>query len=437
MRSVTRHLLTGPATIAAIAAAVPVFAQAVPPPITDPATYTGFAPRPPAPDAPRPLATPQPELPPVTAPFDIHTIGSNIRGLYVVVPIDMNRDGKQDLIALGQREDHLVWYENPYWTPHIIRTPEALPQMVNMHAADLDGDGIPEIAVTYLFHMNPSLSVGKIAILSSTGSDPDAPWTLREIDRVPSPHRVLFADIDGSGKKALVVAPILNPKSQPVTSNDPDHLNVPLFVYRAPDWKRELVTQANVGPVHGLTVIDWDGDGREDILTSGQSGTWMHGLGKDGKWTRTLLTLGNPAPWPDNGSSDVAVGMLGGRRFFATIEPFHGNLVVVYTQDAQGRFLRNVIDNRLQRGHTIALADFDNDGVPEIVAGASGGASSTYYYKAKDASGQGWTAMLMDNAMAAADCKTGHVRGDAKRTDIFCTHGQGTMDLKWYEYRGD
>ncbi len=389
MRVSSRHLLCATAAVLALTASLS--AQVTPqalPPITDPATYVGFAPPSvtPTPSAtPAVPAAPAPAVPQVTAPFTRHIIAQNIRGAYVVLAADMNKDGRTDVIALGQREDYLIWYENPYWTPHRISTPIPLVGMVNMDSADMDGDGIPEIAVTYAFNADPKLSVGNIAILHNSGGDPTKPWTMKVIDQVPAPHRVRFADLDGSGKPGLLVAPILNAKAQPVPTNDPDRLPTPLYAYHAPDFKRELVSEENIGEVHALRPFDWNGDGRQDAVTGGQSGIYGHSYGKDGKWKRFLIVKGNPAPWPDNGASDVGFGKLGGKSYFAAIEPFHGNLVVVYTQDPQGRYQRNVIDNEIKRGHGITMVDVDGDGVTEIVAGGGGGAANTFFYKATDA----------------------------------------------------
>jgi hypothetical protein len=67
--------------------------------------------------------------------------------------------------------------------------------------------------------------------------------------------------------------------------------------------------------VHGIYIVDWDGDGRDEILTAGFTGIHLHKLGKDGHWSRTEIAKGDPAPWPKSGSSDVAVGQVGKRRF--------------------------------------------------------------------------------------------------------------------------
>jgi hypothetical protein len=375
----------------------------------------------------QPAVTPPP---PITAPFTAHTIATGIRGGYQVVAVDLNHDGKVDLIGLGSGADSLVWYENPSWTPHVIVSAE---HMINAAAADLDSDGIPEIALAYGFSSTPSKSTGNIAILHSNG-DPKARWTLKEIDRMPSAHRVRFADLAGNGHKVLVVAPVLNAQAKGLP--DPDHLPTPLLMYRPGAWKRELIPQGNKGVVHGLLPFDWYGDGRQDLLTAGQSGVFVHGLNKDGNWQHLEISAGSPGEWPNGGAGEIAVGKLAGKQFFATIEPFHGNMVVVYTQDPQDHYQRNVIDSSLVNGHTLTLVDVDGDGIPEIVASGSGTRTGLFFYRATDASGQKWERMLMDNDMSAQSCAATDIKGTGRNNDIVCIDTRGSNSLKWYEYQG-
>ena len=65
-----------------------------------------------------PPAAAAPTDPP--APFTMHNVATGIRGGYQVVAVDMNKDGKVDLIGLGSSMMELLWYENPDWTPHVI-----------------------------------------------------------------------------------------------------------------------------------------------------------------------------------------------------------------------------------------------------------------------------------------------------------------------------
>ncbi len=382
-------------------------------------------------------AAPAAEQPPITAPFIQHVIVVGVRGGYQVIAADVNHDGKVDAIGLSQSGD-LVWYENPSWTPHIILSESqsqslaGLPQwhMVNADAADLDGDGFPEIALAYGFNANAPLSTGNIGILHNDSKDD---WTLREIGRAPAGHRVRFGEIDG--KKILYVAPVLNETETAGLAN-PGHLPVPLYLYRpvvGGAWGRETVSKENMGLVHAVLPYDWDGTGRQDVLTAGFSGVFVHRLNRDGSWTRFSITAGDTAPWPGSGASEIAVGRIGGKQFFATVEHFHGNMVVVYTQDAKGVYQRHVIDSGLVAGHALVMADFDGDGVPEIVAAGDGARANLFYYKALDPEGHEWRKMLIDNDMASSSCVVADINGD-QRPDLLCMDNKPPNYIKWYEY---
>src|SRR5688572_18346620 len=45
--------------------------------------------------------------------FTAHTIDTGLKGGYQSVIVDLNRDGRLDVIGLAMNIDHLAWYENP------------------------------------------------------------------------------------------------------------------------------------------------------------------------------------------------------------------------------------------------------------------------------------------------------------------------------------
>jgi len=379
------------------------------------------------------LAKPQP-LPAITAPFSIHHVAKGIGQGYSLIVADMNHDGRPDMVALGLTADAITWYENPGWTPHVVITATDAPKPVYMDAADIDGDGIPEIALAYRFNTDPHKDLGTVAILQHDG-DPRRPWKIaRMIDNVPATHRVRFADISGNGRMALVVSPIL--AGTAAGFPDPDRNVTPLYVYRPEnDWKRETITLENHGVSHGIDIQDWSGDGRQDVITSGYSGTNVHEF-RDGNWTRTPLTPGLDAPWPGGGSSDVMIGKVGGKKFYVTIEPFHGNRIVVHLPDGQGGYANQMIDDQIANGHALTLVDVDGDGNDEIVAGGNRSSQSIYFYKAKDPSGQDWARYQMDDDMAPAACATADIKGSGRATDVVCLDMREPGWLTWYEYNG-
>jgi hypothetical protein len=298
--------------------------------------------------------------------------------------------------------------------------------MINCAAWDTDGDGIPEIVLASGFANEARNSTGILSLLRHDG-DPRRPWKVTEIDRLTTSHRLRWADVFGNGRKVLVNQPLTGAHAEAPEYRD----HTPLVFYRPGAWTREMIGDENEGVVHGVYVVDWDGDGRDEILTASFVGIHLFKLEKDGRWNRTEIAKGNPAAWPKSGSSDVAVGHLGGMRYVAAIEPWHGNQVVVYRQQA-GDWQRRVIDDALVDGHTLWTADLNGDGDDEIVAGFRGGNHGVFVYYADDADGRQWSKQpLDDGGVAAAACAVADLNGDG-RTDVACI-GAATANLKWYE----
>ncbi|HTP35756.1 MAG TPA: VCBS repeat-containing protein, partial [Candidatus Acidoferrales bacterium] len=329
---------------------------------------------------------------PPPATFVEHTIASDLRGGYQVVVADLNHDGKPDLIALASGMRELVWFENPGWQRHVLASGQN--RMINCAVIG------NEIVLASEFSNEAKNSIGLVTVLRP-GSDPREPWTATEIDRLPTSHRLRFADIFGNGKPVVVNAALTAPDA-----SGPDYRGQTPLVYYVPgEWKRRVISTENTGVVHGIFVTE-----DHCILTASFTGIHKFCIAKDGKVTRTELAKGDPAPWPKSGSSDVTIGHLGKTQFMAAIEPWHGNQVVVY-----GEHGREVIDDSLLDGHTIQTGDFDGDGNDEIVAGFRGQPRSVYVYRYD---GKRWVRSDLDKGgMGAAACAIADLNGD-RRPDV-------------------
>ena len=154
---------------------------------------------------------------------------------------------------------------------------------------------------------------------------------VREIDRLTTSHRLRYADIDGSGKRVLIDAPLTG-----ATAEAPEyHGHVPLvsIVPVNGNAKRSARRTKASSMVYSLPI---------GIKTAGMPflpGAFPESTSIDcetAKWQRTEIAKGRPVPCPKCGTSDVTVGKLGSERFLATIEPWHGNDVAVYTVMAAG-----------------------------------------------------------------------------------------------------
>lgn len=364
--------------------------------------------------------------------FAAHTIGTELRGGYQVVVADLNKDGKPDVIGLASGIPEFVWYENPGqapgspWPRHVIAS--GVSQLINTAANDLDGDGIPELALAQGFTTSPKTSTGIVSIVTH-GPDVTAPWTVKEIDRVPTAHRLRWVNADGSGKRMLAMAPLIG-----ADATAPDYkAPVSIYFYRAPDWKREVVTDTFTGLIHGIEPVAWEGVKGQALLSAGFMGMYLHRFA-NGKWSPTELTKGDPDPWPKSGSSDVALGRLGAQKFIAAIEPWHGNQVAIYKPSKDG-WARQMIDDTITDGHAIVVVDIDNDGRDEVVVGQRGGERSLVMY-VPSANGDTWTRRVLGEkgGMAGAGCAAADLNGD-KRADVVCI-GSATANLVWYENLG-
>jgi hypothetical protein len=371
--------------------------------------------------------------------FVAHDIDASFRGGYSVSVADFNKDGKPDVIANSLAVSELAWYENPTWERHVI-VPETQ-QIVNQAMADIDGDGIPEIAFQSSFAMQAANSAG-INWIARHNGDPKQPWTVEKIDSFPTSHHVAWADLDGDGKKELLNAPLIGEKSVAPTY-DQDHASV--FWYSPKDWKRHVVTTEIPGIIHRVRPVKWDGNARDQFLVASFEGIALYrssGSGDNMKFEKTLLSPGHVEKAPRLGASDVGVGKQDGKRFFASVEPWHGNEVVVYT-DKGGKWERRVIFDKVASGHEIAVVDLNGDGRDDIIANdnsnpgarnpnAPRGGVHVFYAPADPATGE-WTYRKIEDAAGMNSCVGADINGD-KRMDIVCTGAGGK--IRWYENKG-
>lgn len=346
--------------------------------------------------------------------FDRRVLAADLKGGYQVVVTDVNKDGRPDLVALASGMTELFWLEAPNWERHVLAT--GLKRMINTWPMDTDGDGIPEFLVAHAFENEAARSVGIVSVLTH-GEDLRQPWTVKEIDRLTTSHRIRAAN------GLFINAPLTGASA--VAPEYRDH--TPLVAYRPGDWQRQLISDADEGVVHGIYICDWNHDGRDDVLTASFRGIHANLAQANGTWKREKIADGDPAPWPKSGSSDITVGRLRGERFLAAIEPWHGNKVAIYRQK-QGKWIRTVIDDSLVEGHSIYTADLNGDGKQEVVVGFRGGKRGVYIYY--EEGGRWIRQVLSEGEVAAAACAVADLNND-KKLDIACI-GSATQNLILY-----
>src|SRR5207244_4220774 len=145
-------------------------------------------------------------------------------------------------------------------------------------------------------------------------------------------------------------------------------------------------------------------------------------------WTRRHIGAGNQEnPKGKRGASEIKQGILkNGKKFIATIEPWHGDQVVVYTEplDQSKMWDRHVIDEQLRWGHAVWCADLDGDGSDEIIIGVRDDPAGNdkvkdrrgvRVYKALDDKGAAWRRQIIDNGgVAVEDLAAVDLDGDGR-----------------------
>ena len=124
-----------------------------------------------------------------------------------------------------------------------------------------------------------------------------------------------------------------------------------------------------------------------------------------------------------------------GTRFLATVEPWHGNQVVVYVEErtrARSKFgPRTVIDDTLADGHALWVADVDGDGDDEVFAGHRGKDHRVSMYDF-DRTEKTWIRTVLDRDIAAQDLRGGDLDGDG--TPDVVAVGGSTHNVVWYRF---
>ncbi|MFN3649226.1 MAG: FG-GAP repeat domain-containing protein [Armatimonadota bacterium] len=367
--------------------------------------------------------------------FEAQTIDPELSIGYAVTVADMNADGKPDIIAVN--ENQVRWYQNPTWERHTILSDATPRDNVCIAASDLDGDGRAELALGAFWKPADTVGSGSVHWLVRP-EDPRQPWKPVNLEPEPTVHRMRWADVDGDGKQELVMVPLHGRGNQ---APEFEGAGVRVVVYRPPanpatdPWTREIADDT-LHVTHNLWPVQWDGDRAEEILIAGFEGVFLLDRGPDGKWGRTKLGSGHESPRAPRGSSEIKLGKLpNGKRYLATIEPWHGNEVVVYTEGAGPLWDRRVLDATLRDGHGVWCADVDGKPGDELLIGWRGkdatGKVGVAAYVPTDAAGTAWEKKPIDeDGMACEDLTAADLNGDG-RIDLVAS-GRATRNLKIY-----
>jgi hypothetical protein len=343
---------------------------------------------------------------------------------YAVLDADINGDGKTDIVAINPTQ--AVWFENPSWEKHVIMDGATKRDNVCIAAHDIDGDGLPDLALGADWQPRNTTSGGTLQWIGRKPTDPKGHWSLTAITQEPTLHRIRWGDVDGDGRKELVVAPLHGRENKPPRW---EGQGARLLVLRVPkDPRRDAwpleVADDTLHIVHNFLVTNVDRDRQEEILTASREGVSLLKRGAGGKWTRKVIGEGSPG--------EIKMGRAAGKRYLATVEPWHGNSIVVY-EEAAGTWPRQVIESELTGAHALGWGDFDGDGDEELAVGWRDKKPGVAVYKrGRDGN---WKRELLvdDGGMATEDLTVADLNGDRRPEIIAVGRATGNVKIYWNE----
>ena len=343
---------------------------------------------------------------------------------YAVLVEDINGDRKPDIVAINPTQ--AVWFENPTWQKHVILEGGTKKDNVCIAAHDIDGDGMIDLAVGADWQPTNTAGGGSLQWIGRRGSASGGYWKLTAIGEEPTLHRIRWGDVDGDGKAELVVAPL---HGRATKGPSWEGQGARILIYRVPKdpardpWPME-VADNSLHIVHNFLVENFDQDPQKEIIVASREGLHVLKRSPSGAWSKTLIGEGSPG--------EVKMGRVGGKRCAATVEPWHGNSVVVY-EERPGLWSRLVIEDQLSGAHALGWGDFDGDGDDELAVGWRQGKYGVAIYKR--AINGNWSRFLLvdDGAMAAEDLAVADLNGDGRPEIIAAGRATSNVKIYWNE----
>ena len=310
---------------------------------------------------------------PQFAYHEIDTIGNRMGQTSLV---DVDRDGDLDWIA-GCNQGDVWWfeYQGPdNWIRHKIGSDAGTE--VGGTAFDVDGDGWVDQVSGSTWFRNP-------------GTPRQKEFTRYSIGAIGRSHDNVAADVDGDGKLDLV------------SMSDA----AAVYWYQIPadptkPWEGHKIGPAVHGGIAPRGVGDVDGDGDSDVVRS--TGWFENDDGKGTHWRwHANIPGGHDGKFKDTTRSWLVDLDRDGDNDVVMCDTDRGGNDTGrahWFENRDGGWHRHPIASQKGDLHTLSLADFDNDGDPDVFSGegplgASGPDGKRRWFVWENADGRGgrWT----------------------------------------------
>lgn len=358
--------------------------------------------------------------------FRMSIIDANASGSYGLIGQDITHNGYTDLVSFaytgtnaGQPEGEIYWYEfqppadgkmAPTWKKRLITKKK---HVVHGAFMDVDQDGFEDLVFMSDFEVpiqNPAKE-GNIWWAKRPRDLNVAQWETYWIGQTAGAHRIITADLQGTGHKQVIVVPLFGPGEKPIYGPAPITLYTPNGNPKLP-WKKTVFEANQYHAMHdAITIPKAAGEKGEDILIAAKEGIVKLSFQKDNanKWimNTTLLHSSPKDTANDTSSRDKGVESRGRKQnfnwdlsgvtslskfnakasFIAAVdytsqssylndEPWHGDAVAIYQPKEQGRqivptneLVRRVLEKRSAGGHAVQVADLTGNGCFDVIAG--------------------------------------------------------------------
>lgn len=358
-----------------------------------------------------------------------HVVDGSFNGTLTLESVDFDRDGDYDVVASGEFEDEVAWFENPgpdtvgtamAWTRHVAGMFDGAKASC---PADFDRDGDYDIGLVhdagggnpdrvmwlentgdndtfnsievksgfnqahgiFCTDMDADGDVDIYAVARSTGTvtwfenrlDQGMSWAEHNIDNTFVQGRsVWFADLTENGL------------GDAVATGD----NSKILVYENQSTHRNAsqqieVVDASLPGARGVAVGDINADHQGDVVASGGGNINWWNRSDDGTWVQTSVTstfAGAAGVTTADVDHDGDLDVVGSSQSGDTLAWFEN------TAGDGSAWLEKSIDLAFDGANVVAVGDMDQNGTLDVVAGAFEGEEFAWWSN-DNGDGSAWT----------------------------------------------